>query len=379
MYLEQYIKELLTEYTCVVIPGFGGILTHYMPASLQPQRHIIKPPRKRLAFNVNLQTSDGILVQHLVKKLKLQYEEAEKRIQQQVKEWKEKLRQDKELYLADLGTFKLNDEEKVEFSPDKEQPNLLLDAYGLNEVHAVPINRESPQFVEVVTTFPEKNKKRWKLLALISAIIILFVALNVVWLAHSGFNLRENLSGFFEGLITHQTNQQPSIPANQQTKNNQPLSSPVTGDSTSYNGNIQTTADSAAAQQAPTPVKADTSPEIATPSPSIKPKADKNIQYKPVITSESKPGKRHVTLKGYDYWVSNDASFHVITGSFTKLKRAEKYVKKLKKKGYNPEILNTSFGNYRVSIVKTQNPEKAGNLLDSIRNVENSNAWLLIR
>ena len=65
--IEQVLKELLYKYNCVVIPNFGGIITHDASSQIHPIKNTFTPPSKRLAFNENLKENDGLLVSALAK------------------------------------------------------------------------------------------------------------------------------------------------------------------------------------------------------------------------------------------------------------------------------------------------------------------------
>lgn len=54
--IEKYISELLYQYDCVIIPGFGGFIGNYSPALIDPIYHTFHPPYKSLLFNINLKT-----------------------------------------------------------------------------------------------------------------------------------------------------------------------------------------------------------------------------------------------------------------------------------------------------------------------------------
>ncbi|MBK9417352.1 MAG: hypothetical protein IPN62_08680 [Flavobacteriales bacterium] len=49
MGIERDLAELLHDHDCVIVPQWGGFLTHYRPARLDGARHLIHPPAKGLA------------------------------------------------------------------------------------------------------------------------------------------------------------------------------------------------------------------------------------------------------------------------------------------------------------------------------------------
>ena len=59
--IDVYISDLLYSYDCVVIPDFGGFVANYASAKVQAVQHKITPPSKKISFNKNLRTNDGLL------------------------------------------------------------------------------------------------------------------------------------------------------------------------------------------------------------------------------------------------------------------------------------------------------------------------------
>ena len=61
MEVTSCLKELLTEYECVIIPDFGALLTRYTPSSVDTNSSLFSPPKKEVSFNSLLFKNDGIL------------------------------------------------------------------------------------------------------------------------------------------------------------------------------------------------------------------------------------------------------------------------------------------------------------------------------
>ncbi|MFN9325053.1 MAG: hypothetical protein ACK6A5_06675, partial [Flavobacteriales bacterium] len=59
MAIEKDIRELLYDHDLVIVPEWGGLLTHYLPARLDEARNVVHPPGKDLSFNRNLLRNDG--------------------------------------------------------------------------------------------------------------------------------------------------------------------------------------------------------------------------------------------------------------------------------------------------------------------------------
>ena len=138
--LEKIAKELLIDDNCVIIPDFGGFITDYKPALLEPNKNIILPPGKSVSFNAKLCKNDGLLAQNVALKTGLNYNDALKAIQLKVHFWEDELQKSRYLELEGFGSFMLNEEENLVFEQFNET-NFSCDAFGLTNVHASPIER----------------------------------------------------------------------------------------------------------------------------------------------------------------------------------------------------------------------------------------------
>jgi nucleoid DNA-binding protein/cell division septation protein DedD len=140
MVLERAIHDLLHAHDCVIVPGYGGFLTHYRSARLDVGQRMLHPPGKDLSFNRNLTRSDGLLTDEVARLQGLGHELAKQRVEAVVGSWRSRLESEGRLELAQLGTFFLDAERNLQFEPDR-RVNHLKDAYGLRPVPAVPVVR----------------------------------------------------------------------------------------------------------------------------------------------------------------------------------------------------------------------------------------------
>lgn len=201
-----YIQDLLWEYECVIIPGFGGILASYRPAEMVLAEHALYPPSKSLAFNEYLTNNDGLLINYIQQKDQVSYTEASEQLDAWVRKTKSLLSDNEEIYLPLIGRFHRDIEKKLRFEPDT-SVNYLPSSYGLRKVIAEPVLRnKSADTIEVLEShrasyvLPRANKK-WAM----AAIIILFLALGTVLnLMYQGVDVKPlnlnaaNVLGFLE-------------------------------------------------------------------------------------------------------------------------------------------------------------------------------------
>nr|WP_299343404.1 SPOR domain-containing protein [Allomuricauda sp.] len=141
MRIDSYIKELLYDYNCVVVPGFGAFLAHGKSAEIDANNHTLVPPNKSISFNVQLNENDGLLVSHIAKDKKLGYDSLLNEIEQVGKDWEERMKQGEHIELIGIGKLWLNPEKKIQFQPEN-KVNYLTSSFGLSAFAATPIKRE---------------------------------------------------------------------------------------------------------------------------------------------------------------------------------------------------------------------------------------------
>ena len=148
MAIERDLFELLFAHDCVIVPRFGGFLTHYRSARLDEQRRLVHPPSKDLSYNRHLLRTDGLLTDHIAQRDGIGFAQATAVIEGEVDGWHSKIQRDGRLELPRIGTFYRDAENNLQFDPDR-HTNFLKDAYGLRAIPAVPVEVRKPQVVPV--------------------------------------------------------------------------------------------------------------------------------------------------------------------------------------------------------------------------------------
>lgn len=139
MKLANHIKELLYRYDCVIVPNFGGFVTHSIGASYQKSTNTFYPPTKKVSFNHHLHKSDGLLINHVAATENISYEKAAQLISREVLDWQKELQND-EVVIDAIGKFSLNENKQVVFEPITEV-NYLIDSFGLTAITSEKIKR----------------------------------------------------------------------------------------------------------------------------------------------------------------------------------------------------------------------------------------------
>lgn len=318
MNLEKYICNLLFEHDCVIIPGLGGFIANYTPATIHPVTHTFMPPSRQLAFNARLCNNDGILANAIASTDKITFAEANRLIETEVNGLLNLLSKKGEIRLTGVGQLIADRENNLSFIPEK-GVNFLDDAFGLVPFTSEPVNQEG--FQEKISrsltgsrAVPSMRKLpstlRWAAILLPLAAISLWSALNT------------------GGLTRLKNNYASLLPAR---------------------------------TESPAPVIADT-PEVKTYTVS-----PAEITPEPVATPE--PAE---TVKPDIYFI--------IAGAFSIQENAEKLVSELRAAGYDACITGqNSRGLYHVSAAGFNNKDLAISKMNELRHGKFPDAWLLTR
>lgn len=315
MGLEHYIKDLLYRYNCVVVPGFGAFLTQQKSAVIHESTHTFYPPIKTVSFNQQLISNDGLLVSYAAEAQKTSFEEMLKQVNEEVIDWKSRLEKGEHLNLIDIGSLWSGTEGKIQFQPSG-SVNYLTSSFGMSSFVSAPITREvlKTKVVELEEKIPFTFTPE-KRETLILRPYLKYAA--VVLLA---------LTTGFAGYQYYRTNQ-----------NNQQL--------------------------AREDVQEQVSKRIQEAT-----FFDTNPLELPTITL--KTSKKVVTKK------VGQKIHHIIAGAFRYRSNADKKIRQLKSRGYNPSYIGTNpFGLYLVAYESFTDADEA---LETLREIKLSqkDAWL---
>ena len=129
--LERHIEILLLENDCVIVPDLGGFMAHHREACYDEEDHLFLPPQRTLGFNPQLKLNDSLLAQSYVEAYDISYPEAIRRIEAEVTELWQHLRNEGFYDLNDIGRLTFNDEGHIAFEPC-EAGILTPELYGLS-------------------------------------------------------------------------------------------------------------------------------------------------------------------------------------------------------------------------------------------------------
>ena len=182
MQLSQYISTLLYRYECIIVPGLGAFLTHKVSAEIDTQAQVFSPPKKRLSFNEQLQSNDGVLANYIATSEKVSYENALSKIAKQVAEIQQSLKKNETVSLKYVGDLSRSKTGALEFEPSYHL-NYMTAAFGLSQFVSPEVKRDLPLKVvgakeKETTSILASRKSRTNALIKYAAVAVILLGLG---------------------------------------------------------------------------------------------------------------------------------------------------------------------------------------------------------
>lgn len=157
--LDRHIEILLLSNDCVIVPGFGGFMTHHVEARHDDTDNMFLPPLRTLGFNPQLTLNDSLLAQSYIETYDISYPEALRRIQSEVEELRQILDNEGSYELSDIGTLFVNEYGRYEFQPC-EAGILTPELYGLYAFEMKPLaEQHKAEVVSIQNEKPVEDEK----------------------------------------------------------------------------------------------------------------------------------------------------------------------------------------------------------------------------
>lgn len=188
MQMTNHIQDLLYRYECVVIPEFGAFLTQRKSARFDREAQKFYPPQKKISFNRQLQSNDGLLANYVAEMEEISYEQSLKKIYDFVENLIDTLEMHHKVQIGAVGLF-YTQADKILFQPSL-QRNFLLEAYGTSSLQPTEIDRvrleekeqegikEAPKKTAIQALYTQKSNK---------SVILRYAAVGVVAIGLGGF------------------------------------------------------------------------------------------------------------------------------------------------------------------------------------------------
>ncbi|WP_278717633.1 SPOR domain-containing protein [Bacteroides caecimuris] len=361
--LAQHIETLLLENDCVIVPGFGGFVAHYSPATRVKEENIFLPPTRTIGFNPQLKLNDGVLVQSYMSAYDTSFADASRIVEKEVNEFIVLLHEEGKAHLDNIGEIHYNVYGNYEFIPYDSKittPSL----YGLDFFEMQELSVLQQKEKVWVPTHLEKEKKTFEIsinraylrnaAAMIAAIVLFFAFSTPV-----------------ENTDVQKNNYAQLLPSElfEQIEKQSVAVTPVYVKSEAMQ---QAKKPSATASTKTSSTKKHTADKVKT----SKPIAVREVK----VTKQGTSATTAATAPAVKSQKSVNHPFHIIVAGGISLKDAEAIATQLKSKGFaNAKALNID-GKVRVSISSFDNRNEATKqLLELRKNETYKNAWLLAK
>jgi hypothetical protein len=345
----HYISELLFRHDCVIVPGFGGFVSTYSPARVHPAQHTFTPPSKQIVFNKHLQQNDGLLAQAISTAVSCTFDEAMSGIAKFVEEINSKLKVGKKVELHNLGTLSLDPEKNISFESFPEI-NFLVDSFGLASFQSMPIIRETitekrkpleridrAVADEIIETKPVRNRTRR---VLVTSAILTPVLVAAFWLSTQTTN---GFAGF-------------NFFGKKEVSKFQPVKwfAGSGSDTLKMISELKTDANGIARISL-----TKNAPEII-------------VDIHKVVPDSTIVAKTRMNLNSY-----SGQRYYIIGGCFEMQENVDRFIKSLKEKGYNPQVIDQVRSHLtHIGIASFNSKEEAVQYLSKI-SADIPGAWIL--
>lgn len=376
--LTKHIEILLLENDCVIVPDFGGFITHYQPAHYEEDEGVFLPPTRTVGFNPQLTMNDGLLTQAYMQTFHTDFPDAARKIALGVNELKEILYNEGIVEMHGIGTLCYTIFNTYEFHPQTNgvlSPALYaLDAFSIKPLLANVGEEPLEVGEEVLPSFPEKEKKEFRInpqwlgnAVAVAVAVILFFALSVP--VENTYIDRGNYASLGTDCLFDAIRSQSmatalpmQMPENSQQKKTSEVKPIVV--KTEKVAVVLKDTDTPKVMEKPKVIETVIeTPKVAKETPKVKaaPKAKAKEVSK---TTSSKPE----TKKKY----------HIIVASLATSSDAKRMLQEYKQQGHNDASIKEGNGRFRISLCSFTDKAEANKKLNNLKKADAfKGAWVL--
>lgn len=201
--VEIVIRKLVSEYEFVIIPGFGALLSHQVPAIYDKDSGIFAPPVKKLAFNEYLKLDDGLMANFISREEKITHLEAVSYVKTYTDILRSSIKSEGKTKIEGIGDFKTNIEGKLIFEPNTDR-YFKDEWFGFNQVaaktfdstiHFSTASNNNEEIIEFEDKRIEVNWMRWASAAMIAGLMFY---LSFFFVSNNKENIKSTLNPFAE-------------------------------------------------------------------------------------------------------------------------------------------------------------------------------------
>ncbi len=180
----EHIQYLMTRHDCVVVPSWGAFIANYSVPQYGNEESLLDRPHRAIGFNASVDHNDGLLVQSLMRREGLSYDEAMRFIADSVTTYRQQLAMDCEVSMGRLGYFRRNEGRFIEFVPFH-NANACDCYYGLESLSIKPVSVLEQELAEREATgqgaiVPKERNLFTRKAVRIAASIAVLIGLGIV-------------------------------------------------------------------------------------------------------------------------------------------------------------------------------------------------------
>lgn len=149
--VDRHIQFLITCHDCVIIPGWGALIAHRIPARIDSAASLLYPPSAIVVFNPSINHDDAMIASSVARTEGCTLEAAKREVSEFASALRRRIEAEGSVLLPRVGTFRLSPDHTILFDPDAKGvanaafcglPELTLQPL---EQPAVEIGREAPR------------------------------------------------------------------------------------------------------------------------------------------------------------------------------------------------------------------------------------------
>lgn len=159
----EHLEYLLRRHDCVTLPGIGALIARYNPAHFSSESdNFLFPPSRQLAFNGQLEQSDGLLERSVSRRCGISYAAASRIVAEETASLRSQLIEFGELSLGRLGCLIVDKNSSVllQAAPTAQWDNRF---YGLHPLNLRPIqsvgSEQSETILPAVPVYSEEESE----------------------------------------------------------------------------------------------------------------------------------------------------------------------------------------------------------------------------
>lgn len=116
----RHIQYLIAQHDCVIIPGWGALIAHIVPARIDARESLFTPPSRMVVFNPTVNHDDAMIASAIVRCEGCSYAAARQAVSEYAGALRRQLDTEGSVTVDRVGTFRLSPEKATLFEPDSD-------------------------------------------------------------------------------------------------------------------------------------------------------------------------------------------------------------------------------------------------------------------